>query len=117
MTAPAMPYELTEETLCNLVAAIVDEVDPELILLFGSLARGEGHPESDLDLLIVEAEDFGPARSRIREAGRLYRRLAGLGRAKDIVLVSQNEFEHWRDSLNHVVARAWQEGIVLHERP
>ena len=35
MTTPSMPYELTEESLCNLVAAIVDEVDPELILLAG----------------------------------------------------------------------------------
>ncbi len=116
ITAHSKTSGLPQETLRKVVSAIVDEVDPELIILFGSLARGEGHQESDLDLLVVESEDFGPAHSRCREAGRLYRRLAGLGRSKDIVLVSRNEFEHWRDSLNHVVARAWQEGVVLHER-
>jgi len=118
MTIPAHSKAsgLPQETLRKVVSAIVDEVDPELILLFGSEVRGESHQESDLDLLVVESEDFDRTRSRCQEAGRLYRRLAGLGRPKDIVLVSRNEFEHWRDSLNHVVARAWQEGVVLYER-
>ena len=37
--------------------------------------------------------------------------------SKDILVYSRAEVEYWRDSLNHVVARALREGRVLYERP
>ncbi|MBL7141212.1 MAG: nucleotidyltransferase domain-containing protein, partial [Planctomycetes bacterium] len=55
---------VTEEMLQQLVEAIVREVAPEEIYLFGSRARGQAEPDSDVDLLVVEREPFGPQRSR-----------------------------------------------------
>ena len=106
-----------EILLYQMVETIVREVSPETIILFGSRARGDARPDSDVDLLIVETEPFSPQRSRRKEAARLYMALKGLAISKDILLYSRDEFEHWKYSLNHVVGRAHREGRVLHGRP
>jgi len=100
-----------------MVLAIVDEVDPQMVVLFGSRGRGQGKSGSDVDLLVVEDKPFGEGRSRRSEASKLYRRLAGAGVPKDIVVVSRVDVERWRGSVNHVIARALREGTVLYERP
>lgn len=103
--------------LCQVVRTIVSEVAPETIILFGSRARGDARPDSDVDLLIVETEPFSPQRSRRKEAARLYMALRSLGVSKDILLYSREEFDHWKNSLNHVVGRAYREGRVLYSQP
>ncbi len=111
------PRPVTPELLQRMVRAIVDEVDPEQVILFGSRARGEARDVSDVDLLVIEAEPFGPGRSRREEMNRLYRALRGFSPPPDVLVCSREDVEYWRDSLNHVVARALREGRVLHERP
>jgi predicted nucleotidyltransferase len=108
---------VTEEVLKDMVQAIVREVDPEEIWLFGSRARGEAGPDSDVDLLVVEREPFGPQRVRLAEMTRIRRALAGFRISKDILVFSKDEVAYWRDSLNHITARCWREGRVLYERP
>jgi len=103
-----------EALLRQMVNIIVNEVAPETIILFGSRARGDARADSDVDLLVVETEPFSPRRSRRKEAARLYMALRKLSVSKDILLYSREEFEHWKDSLNHVVGRAHREGRVLH---
>ncbi len=108
--------EVTDAVLDRMVQAIVDEVDPEQIILFGSRARGDQREDSDIDLIVVEAEPFGPERSRHREMVRLYHAITGSGVSTDLLVFSQEDVEYWRDSLNHVLARALREGQVLYER-
>lgn len=104
------------DLLQEMVDVIVREVDPEAIILFGSRARGDAGPDSDVDLLVVESEPFSPQRSRNKEYFRLSMALRHMPMAKDILLYSHDEFEYWKSSLNHVVGRASREGRVLHER-
>ena len=66
---------LTPELLDDLVERIVEAVHPRRIILFGSGARGEMGPNSDLDLLVVMKDST----HRRRTEGRLYRELSGLG--------------------------------------
>jgi len=108
--------QVSEALLDQMVEKIVDEVDPEQIILFGSRARGDARAGSDVDLVVVESEPFGQERSKRLEAARLYRTLAGFGVSKDILVYSRDEVDYWRDSLNHVLARALREGRVLYER-
>ncbi len=109
--------EVDETLLRRMVAAIVDAADPEQVILFGSRARGDARPDSDVDLVVIEAEPFGPHRDRRAEIVRLMRALGGCEVATDILVYSQDEVEYWRDSLNNVLARALREGRVLYERP
>ena len=100
-----------------MVRVIVDEVDPEMVVLFGSQARGDATRNSDVDLVVIESEPFDARRSRLQEAARLYRALASLRVRKDILVYSSEDVEYWKDSLNYVLARALREGRVLYERP
>ena len=108
---------VTDALLDQMVQAIVAEVDPEQVILFGSRARGDAREDSDVDLVVVEAEPFGPERSRRRELVRLYHALVEFPVSADILVYSHDDVDYWRDSLNHVLARALREGKVLYERP
>ena len=108
--------QVDDALLRRMVKTIVDEVDPEQVILFGSRARGDAAADSDVDFVVVEAAPFGAERDRRAEATRLWRALAGFEVSKDILLFSLDEVEYWRDSLNHVLARALREGEVLYER-
>lgn len=82
---------------------------PATVIIFGSYARGEGGPDSDLDFLVVERE----VESRIREAGRLRRSLPFLGVPIDVLVVSEDHAERWRNRPGSVVHEALKEGRVL----
>ncbi|MBI2842874.1 MAG: nucleotidyltransferase domain-containing protein [Armatimonadetes bacterium] len=107
---------VTEQDVAGIVDVIVREVDPERVYLFGSRATGRASETSDLDLLIVEREPFGPNRSRRQEMVRLWKLLARFRVPKDILVYSLDEIEHWRTARNHVVAHALREGRLLYER-
>ena len=48
--------------------AIAEEFKPDMIILFGSHARGDAGPDSDVDLLVVMAVD-GSRREKAIEIG------------------------------------------------
>ena len=106
-----------QETIDKLVEVIVREAAPDTVILFGSHARGDARPDSDVDLMVIEAEPFSAQRSRRAEYSRISMALRDFPFAKDILLYSRDEFEYWKDSPNHVVGRARREGKVLHGRP
>jgi uncharacterized protein len=107
---------VTDQMLREIVAAAVHTVDPERIILFGSYARGEARPDSDLDLLIVERSPFGQGRTRRSEIKRLRRALWDFRVPIDILVYTEDEVTAWRDSVNHVIARSLREGRTLYER-
>lgn len=84
-----------EETLLHqMVKIIIQEVSPEVIILFGSRARDDVRPDSDIDLLIGETESFSAQHSRRKEVAHLYIALKGLNVFKDILLYSREESDH-----------------------
>lgn len=109
--------QVTNATLARMVDAIVDEVSPERVILFGSQARGDQERRSDVDLLVIQSEPFDAVGKRDAQSVRLSKRLARFPVPSDILLYARDEVDYWRDSLNHVVARALREGKVLYERP
>lgn len=106
---------VSDEVIDRMTRQIVRTVDPQKIVLFGSRARGEDNERSDVDLLVVEREPFGPNRSRRREAARIWRCLSGFRVPKDILVYSVSELGQWKDSGHHVIAKALREGKVLYE--
>lgn len=114
-STPQTPAAEVGALLRQIVDALVAAGQPEKIILFGSRARGEDRPDSDLDLLIVQAVQ--PGGSRWQELRRLRRAVRSFPVAKDLLLFRPAEYEYWRDSLNHIVGRAVREGRLLYERP
>jgi predicted nucleotidyltransferase len=76
------------------------------VILFGSYARGNARPESDLDFLVVEPE----LSSQAEETARLTRILSVLTIAVDVLVVSAERFAYWKDTPNTVFYRAAREG-------
>lgn len=108
--------EVTSNVIDQMVRTLVAEADPEMVILFGSRARGDSRARSDVDLIVVEAEPFGRGRSRHKEMIRLRRALRRFAVPVDVLVYSRADVDYWRDSLNYVLARALREGKVLYER-
>ena len=100
----------TEEKLSELARRIAEAVRPERIILFGSAARGEMGPHTDLDVLVVVRDGI----HRGHTAEEIYRRLWGFGLAKDIVVVTTSDVERYKDSPFTVIKLALQEGRELY---
>lgn len=108
--------KLSDALLDRMVRTLVDAADPEQVVLFGSRARGDARPNSDVDLLVIESEPFGPGRCRNAETARLYQALPETPVGRDLLVYSRDEIEYWRGSRNHVAARALREGRVLYAK-
>ncbi len=85
--------------------------NPVKVVLFGSHARGDAGPESDLDFLVIE-RDGG---DRHAEMVRLGRELRPLGVPVDVVVVSERYAEDWGGVEGSLVHAALTEGRVLHD--
>lgn len=105
-----------QETMHEIVQRLVSAAHPERIILFGSRARQEAQQDSDVDLLVIESEPFGPSRSRLSEIGRLESVIGRLSVATDLLVYSHGEVERWRNSPRHVICRALREGRVVYAR-
>ncbi|KPK85256.1 MAG: DNA polymerase subunit beta [Phycisphaerae bacterium SM23_33] len=81
------------------------------VILFGSHARGTLQHESDLDFLVVEPK----LTDRHGEMVRLRQVLRPLRIPVDVLVVSAEVFEQWRDTPNTVIHDAAREGKVYDE--
>jgi predicted nucleotidyltransferase len=104
--------EVSEAALREVVRRLVAELDPDRIILFGSRARGDHRPDSDLDLLLVKDS----TEPRHRRVVRAYRALRGLGIPKDILWYTPQEVADWAGVVNHVICRALEDGRILYEK-
>lgn len=101
---------LKETTLNELVRRIVATVHPRRILLFGSAARGQMGPNSDLDILVVMPDGV----HRRHTAQDIYRGLLGMGIAKDVVVVTESDIRDYGDNPSMVLFPALREGRELY---
>lgn len=79
------------------------------VLLFGSHARGDAGPHSDLDFLVVEPS----VTDRAGEAVRLRRTLRGLGLFADVVVISEDDAQSWSPVRGSLIHAALSEGRPL----
>ena len=98
-----------EHMLDEVVRRVVEVAQPEAIVLFGSGARGEAGLQSDLDLIVIKKDAH-----RRHLAQAIYRCLIGLGQAVDIVVVTPEDVQRYRNSPGMVLEPALREGRTLY---
>ena len=103
---------VTPDLLQEIVRRILQAGSPQKIILFGSRARGDARPDSDIDLLIIEESSL----PRYRRAPPYLRALVGLFPAKDVVVWTPAEAAAWRDVPHAFITSALREGRTLYER-
>jgi len=96
--------------LREIIRRIVAVAKPEKIILFGSAARGDSSPNSDIDLLVVKSGDFH--RGRLTE--EIYMSLLDVGQPVDIVVATPEDVERYRNDFSLVIAPALEEGEVVY---
>jgi len=101
--------KINRTVLDTIVQRIVKVVKPEKIILFGSVARGQMGPDSDLDILVVAACDH-----RRNTARKIRRELFGNGVSIDIIVTKPQDIERYRDSLGLIYRPALRDGKVLY---
>lgn len=106
----ASSSEVVGDVLDEVIERIVEVARPERVILFGSPARDEMGPHSDIDLLVVKD---GVHRRDL--AGRIYQGLVGVGIAVDVIVVTPEDIERYADNHALVVKPALREGSVAYE--
>ena len=95
-----------------MVRRIADNFHPEKIILFGSRARGDAHPDSDVDLLVVMP--FEGSRRALSVEIRLA--VSGMGIGKDIMVATPQEMDRYRNVPGTIALIAHLEGKMLYDR-
>jgi predicted nucleotidyltransferase len=101
------------ETLDEIIRRVVEVADPDRIILFGSAARGEMGPDSDIDLLVVKS---GVPHRRNLE-GDIYMNLFGLRIGVDVIVVTPEDVEYLKDRVGSVIGPALREGREVYAAP
>ena len=105
--------KISAPLLQEITHRLVDEFQPEEIILFGSYAWGKPDKDSDLDLLVILSHsELSPA----RRAMRAHRCLQGLNVPKDVLVRTRAEVERFRHVRASLERQIFERGTVLYDR-
>ena len=103
---------MSQALISEMAKRIVDQFDPVKIILFGSWARGDARPTSDVDLLVV----LSPIADKRQQTVSIRRALADLPIGKDIIVTTPEEIERRGQMIGTVLRPALREGKTIYER-
>ena len=106
---------LPEDLIKRIVESITGAVPTDSIYIFGSYARGEETPDSDVDIYVLTDKD-GNDRMDYEAMADVGMALLWMRRPKDVFCLSKNEFarrSRRRTGLERMVVR---EGVKIYER-
>lgn len=98
------------EILNTIVARIISTSNPSKVILFGSAARGNMTENSDFDLLVVMKNGI----HRRKTAQQIYRNISDIGFASDILVVTEDDVELYREDEASIINPALKEGRILY---
>lgn len=106
-----MRQKLLAGSLDELLPILIEKYEPERIILFGSLARGDVGEWSDLDLLIVK-ETSEPFLARSKEVAMLCYAMVGV----DYLVYTPDELAGMIARGNPFILNVLQEGQIIYDR-
>ncbi len=98
-------------TIKELMSTVLS-YNPEMVILFGSTARGEADEFSDIDMLILLQTDKPEAMARKIKADTDH-----IAAEKDIKVITPDEYYNQRDIPGTILFPILNEGIVLYKKP
>ncbi len=104
---------ITEEQIQAIVRRIVEGYQPDRIILFGSYAYGTPTEDSDLDLLVIKANDERRKIDRIVEISGFAHGIPDAP-AMDILVLNSGEEERARQIRFFVEHKALRDGRELY---
>ncbi|MHB1458736.1 MAG: nucleotidyltransferase domain-containing protein [Armatimonadota bacterium] len=100
-----------KDQMDEIVDRIVKAIHPQKIVLFGSRARNQARPDSDIDILVIaESDEPRYKRSRV-----LYGAMHDMGTPIDIIVYTPEEVIDWSQVRQAFVTTALREGKILYE--
>jgi predicted nucleotidyltransferase len=103
---------VTRRQINAVVRKIVDEINPEKVILFGSYAYGKPNIDSDVDMLVIMESDERPA----QRATRAYRAVYGKTFPMDIIVRTPQELAHRLAIGDFFIKEIVERGKVLYAR-
>jgi len=104
-TAPLRALASPIEMLTRVVQEAVSEVDA--VIVFGSVARGDAHADSDIDLVVIAPAEWA-GRAELQQQVQ-----DGLGNVCDVVHLTREHFNLAPEDREPVVAEVLRDGIAL----
>lgn len=93
------------------IERIIDVFDPEMIIVFGSVARHEAGDHSDLDILVVMNTDLkGPKR-----VAAIHNRTTDFMMPLDVLVMTPSEFDANKGNKYSFVSEIARTGVVAYE--
>ena len=120
MQLKTMPPALQPDARAVAVAqAIYGAARPRRLILFGSRARGDHRADSDIDILLIT--DAPPAEAHKEKISAAAERCAAAQYQEpapvQLIWITAAEYRQRRRTVNHLVARARDDGVIMPEYP
>ena len=94
----------------EIVRCIVEVAEPDRIVLFGSAARGQMGPDSDLDFLVIKSG----VQHRRRLAQEIHLHMFGIGVPIDVIVVTPEDVRSLSEKVGTIIGPALREGKEIY---
>lgn len=100
---------LSNDIKKELIKQILNTVKPQKLIIFGSYAKGTANEDSDIDILIIEKEVV----SKLSEKKKIRNALKNVKIPKDILVISEQEFDFYKNEFGSVIREAYEQGEII----
>ncbi len=103
---------MTDKTLEKILQKILEVINPDKVILFGSRATENACSESDYDILVIKSGIY----NKRELSKKLYRNMLGTNASVDILIEIPEVVEHYKDSVGYIYRQILKEGKVIYAK-